>query len=581
MRAALIDYRNGKNEDAFNLLKKNIDKFLKDSEALMTIAQIGASIKKDTSEVLEYAYQARRLGMNNPNIHIAYVGLFLGIDDSFDKSLNLEKVGVDSSVCVKTDGESNKWYTILNDGPVDKGRGEILITDPLAKKMIGLKKDDTVPIRDGFYEKLEFTVVEIRSKYVNSLRETLREFSSLFPENLSIQMMKNEDGDPTKAVALSARRNQIVRQVSEFYTRENLTIGQFSKLVGINQIQAWFGLGFNSGIVKVSAGTYEEQEEYAINVRGAKDVTLELTALLTLTNIKKLDLLSIRFENIYIAQTVLDVVIEEINAKQNFMTDHFSIEHNQDYMAIRETKKEQVQRDVDLLLGIKTFVQEKCKIVPVKLALKLGKEKYESLKDVLSPPSIDSVLVASETNTLLYTDDMILRGFAKIEFAVNGAWTQPILQDCVEKGQLSKDSYHELVAALIFANYNFVSVKAETLMFYLEKNNWNIVGETVRLFQVLAGPNTSIESAMQIVTTCIKEVWSKSLMLHQKIDILNLTLGSLVENRMSIPTIRLFINSVRKLYRNSFTPWYADEIIAHTNSWLHAHLSINQKNLLF
>jgi len=233
------------------------------------------------------------------------------------------------------------------------------------------------------------------------------------------------------------------------------------------------------------------------------------------------------------------------------------------------------------LISVRDFVQENCKITPVNLALKLGKENYEKFIMDLTSPSIDSVLVAKETNTLLWSDDMVLRDFAKIKFDVNGVWTQPVLQDCVSRDLLSKDSYHEVIARLVFANYNYVPVKAATLVYYLEKNGWNIVAEVARLFQVLSGPTTSIESALKIAANFIKEIWSKSLMHHQKIAILDLLLSSLVRNRLSIPIIRSFTNSVRQMFQNIFTPWYGDEIIAHTHSWLQTHLSINQKNLLY
>lgn len=581
VRAALIDYRNGKNEEAFNLLQVNIDRIWNDPLALMTVAQIGASAKKDTTEILEYAYRARRLGINDAKIHVAYVGLLFGLDDSFDKILELDKVAVDTSVCVRVDGKAHKWYTILKNEPVDKGAGEILVTDSLAQKMIGLQKGGVIQIKDDYYDRLELFVVDIKSKYLSALHATLEEFRVMFPENLSIQMMKTEGGDPTKAIAFSAHQNQIVRQISEFYARENITVGQFSKLIGRNQIEAWAGLGFNSGIVKASIGSFDEQAKHGINIRNAKDITLELTGLLTFANIEKLDILLGRFENIYVSQSVLDVIIEEINAKQSFVKDHLSIEHTQEQIAVYETKKEQIQHNVDFLIGIKIFVQEKCKIVPVKLALKLGREKYENLVGKLSAPSIDSALVAKETNTLLCSDDVVLRGIVEAEVAVDGVWTQSILLDCLEKGLLSNKAYHESISVLIFLNYSYVSLKAETLIFFLEKSNWSIASETVRLFQIIAGPSTTLESAMQIATVCVQEVWSKSILLHQKNDILNLILSSLVKNRLSIPTIRLFTNSIRKFYINSFTPWYADEIIAYTNSWLHMHLSINQKGLLF
>lgn len=579
MRAAGIDYRNGNNEDAFYLLNQNIDKYWNDPLSLMTIAQIGASTKKYTSKILEYAYRARRLGMNDPNIHIAYVGLFLSIEDSFNKSLNLEKVGSDAAICVKTNGE-NKWYTILNDEPADKGRGEILASDPLAQKMMGLRKGDIVQIREDFYDKLEFTVTEIQSKYVRAFQETLMEFGYLFPENLGIQMIKTEPGDPTKMFALSARQNQMVRKVSEFYTRENLTVGQFAKLIGSSQIKTWAGLFFNEGIVKVSTGTSNEQEVNKLNISQAEDITLELTSLLTLTYVDQLGLLAKRFENIYIAHSVIDAVIEEIYSEERMVRDYLTIEQNVDRSVVQEIKEEQIRQRIEWLNSIKEFIQENCKIVPVEFALKLEKGKYEELINIFSTSSIDSVLVAKQTNTLLYSDDMLLRGIAKNDFAVDGIWTQPVLQNCWERGIIAELAYHETIAKLIHANCIYVPIEIKTLLHFLEKNNWVPGNDASRVFQVLAGPYTTIGSAIRIGVELVKEVWAKKILIHQKNNILSLLLSVLVKNRLSIPAIRLFTDAIQGTYSNSFTPWYADQIISHSRLWLQTYLSTSKQSIL-
>jgi hypothetical protein len=161
---------------------------------------------------------------------------------------------------------------------------------------------------------------------------------------------------------------------------------------------------------------------------------------------------------------------------------------------------------------------------------------FERLETVLGQSSIAAVLVAKETESLLYADDLLLRDLARHHFEVNGVWTQPILLSAMGNGIISEEDYFDAISKLARANYFYVSLRVPILLYVLEKSNWSIDVEVEKTLKPLRDPRTTTASAVNICADIIIHTWVQPLTQFQRVQILDLTLRTLTakRNRMVI-----------------------------------------------
>lgn len=124
IEAAEVAGQRAKHLDAQRLVSAIVFDDIKErGELLIRVAQMRLMLKMP--DILKFAYQARRVAFSSPDIHGAYVALFLKLDKD-SSSFKCETVENDTSVILQTpDGIVS--YTIL-DEPKYIDRGEISLT---------------------------------------------------------------------------------------------------------------------------------------------------------------------------------------------------------------------------------------------------------------------------------------------------------------------------------------------------------------------------------------------------------------------------------------------------------------------
>jgi hypothetical protein len=207
------------------------------------------------------------------------------------------------------------------------------------------------------------------------------------------------------------------------------------------------------------------------------------------------------------------------------------IGRNSERYTFIEIPKEVTEQKIQLLENILNFAQKNCQVMPTTAALELGSKQFEKFEIALGRSSIASILVAKATGSVLYSDDLLLRTLAKRGFSVDGVWTQPVLHNAYNLGQLEFEDYCNCIATLVRTNYCYVSLNDSILMHELKQNQWVVDGGIERIFSSLTGSKTTDQSAVTIVANLIERVWSEEMPPFHKTQILDLCLRTLAENR--------------------------------------------------
>ena len=386
-------------------------------------------------------------------------------------------------------------------------------------------------LREGL-EDLSYEIVEVQSKYVFAFQETLSKFSTWFPDHTGLFKVEFKEGDLSKVkLALDARQHR-GGQVLSLYRDKHLTLGAFARLVGTPLIDIWAGLVNRAdGVILGSTGVAEEQQQETALLRSATEIVLDLTSILTVAYLGLLEYVPRRFKTLLVPQSLMDEIDETMARKFFHPSPVLSVwKENETYFR-QEITPEDYERGRQFLEGIRKFVQRQCTLTPTITALDLGKNQLEQMQDLLGKDAVAAILVAKETNLLLYSDDLGLRLVARNDWQVGGFWTQTLLLDLREKGLITVEQYGEAIQKLLLANYRFVSIDGAGLLWILRANNFSSTPAVTRIFESLHGPECSEDSAVLVLADLVKRIWLEPLLYEQKLLLLELVLNTLTTGR--------------------------------------------------
>jgi hypothetical protein len=305
-------------------------------------------------------------------------------------------------------------------------------------------------------------------------------------------------------------------------------------------------MGWQDGRIIVSPGSQDDWKSARATLSGGREAVLDVVALLTMGYLDLLDRLPKGFTRLFVPQAVLDELNSTLAGNVLGGRPVGTIGKVGDFYVHKEITPEQFERGKKFIEKLREFVENSTEVVPAATVLDLARDRAETLRKILPECAIASVLVAKERSALLYSDDLGLRQIAKNEWQIEGVWSQAILKDLLERAVITKEEYHQAVKNLVLANYFFVTITHEDILWSLGQNGMDISREISRMFDTLHGPDCDETSAVALTADLIREVWLANILDHQRQMILDLSLNALTTNRLSgrvIPRLKIALAS--------------------------------------
>lgn len=481
-------------------------------------------------KALFLAYKARILGINIAEVQIAYLNIFLRSEEKVN--LNFETVQVNTAIKLDNTLE-RRWLKIIDIVQPKEEDWEYSIDSYQGKILLDHKVGDQIDFREGSLKKLNFSIVEIQSVYVRAFQEIIEDFSARFPENLSLQRLQIVDGDFTNFFRFIVRSDIHIDQVENFFTKGAINLEQFSKLVGRDPLLTFISLQYKSeGRIFASLGTYEDQALQKICVNNANRITLGLTGLLTLKYLDMLEIITQRFEAIYVSQRLIDSIrkaLLELDIEK--MRGRKTIGYQNGQLFIHETPREVILNMISYLEELLIFLKNGCLVIPI--SSENAKHLIsETSKDFVGEIGLSTVLVAKQTGTPIFTDDYQLRVFGLSQHSVHGFWTQELLLDTSEKGITQFDVYTNSCAKLALGNYFFLSINPEMIQKIMGEDLFSVSKRVDALLRTLKGPEILEDPAIGIAGKVLKNIWLERIPTDQRRIILDRILDYLTTERI-------------------------------------------------
>ena len=535
-------FRSNKEAEIDNVLDNFSDfknfSFLKDLslEACYNLAQL-YRVRSKPEKALKVMYETRRTHLDNPNAHAAhliYIELFYQVEKLIPHVLNPSKVAQDTAV--QTDNmDQDNWYIIEDrDDPVIS-RGERNVKELIVQKMLGKSENDEVIFKetsDG--PKIE-KIVAIKSKFVHAKEESFRNYEHLFPTDEGMETVKIDTSDAIddkerfKPVFNRVDRyHEGILKIEKLYKEKNLTIGTFARLVGRNSLDTWGSLKGNPELgIRCSLEDIEERTN-VLNLlhHSQPKLVADIISLITLHSLDATDLIVRTFGKLCIAQST----IEEL---QNIIIEREGIWSNREGMVVgkqgnRYVKQiinpEDTKRSIEYLKNLINWIRDNCEVGQDPVMSQMNQLRRRELNDMLQQHFLDTVLLATQQDHLLFSDDGRLRHYAKTSlnsdagtnFQIDGVWTQVLLEHCVQQNRLDKADYDEMTIKLVCSNYYHTQFDSDLLVEVAKRSNWKISEPYNSFVLALSQERMNLKTALDVAVNFLFKLWEESIAFRQK-----------------------------------------------------------------
>ena len=573
IRLGMVLFRSNKEAEIDNVLESFPDSknfsFLKDLplEACFQLAQLYRTRSKP-EEALQVMYEARRTHFDNPNAHRRYIGIFLLVEKEILGMLKPTQVEKDTAVKINI-SEEDYWYIIEERVDADIKRDERNVNDTFAQQLLGTEKNMVIMIREE-----PVKIVDIKSKFSYAFQESCRRFKPLFPTDQGMERVKIETSDAIndkerfKPVTNRIdRHHEYILEIEKLYKEENITIGCFTRLVGSNSLDTWGPLMGNPELgIRCSIGDIEERSSILNRLNHSNPkLVVDIISLITLHSLDAADIVVSAFGKLCIAQSTIDELQSIISEREGMWSkrDGMIVGKKGNRYIKQIIKPEETKQGIEYLKDIIHWIRENCEVGQATVGSEMNQLRRRELNDMLQQYFLDTVLLASQPEHLLFSDDGRLRYYAKTSlnsdagtnFQIEGVWTQVLLEHCVKQNFLDKADYDEMTIKLVCSRYYHTQFDADLLIEVAKRSNWKLSEPYNSFVLALGEERMNGQLALAVCVDFLFTLWEESISFRQK-EFLTLGLLTGLTYGRDAHTI---LNQLKYLIQNRHTLFFPVE----------------------
>jgi tetratricopeptide (TPR) repeat protein len=461
------------------------------------------------NSAVDYAYRFLRSNFNEIQAHQALIiSMMPGVSTS-DIPPELEIVGPSAAVCYQEVPLGGETWVVLED--TDKPSGdfeEISLSSPLAVELRGKKVGETVAISRGTMQDRLAKIVRILPKYVRRVQDSTGEMQVRFGAASSVESIRVEqpghEGDQPKGLdiilASVERRAAALDKARETYHNQPVSLHWYGTCFNENAYSALLNLAEEeSQQIKCCFGSPEEVSEGLRALQRAKGVIVDITVLATLRLLRLEQILSTTKYHFIISERTWITLQEMISEAQIFPgpggTMVFREGKHVMYEQTAEDKARISQRNEEFVRFVERVTERRS--APGLAAVE--PEKRELLINFFGSYGAESILLASDPDYVLWTDDLIQAQTAAQEFGTRRVWTQLVLGSLADAGLLTANEYSDASANLIGMEFAATHFDSSSMLAAFKLADWSVEkSPAAQIVKMFANPTTDLQVLLKI-----------------------------------------------------------------------------------
>lgn len=404
-------------------------------------------------------------------------------------------------------------YSVLEDGdtPVDPATW-LHASDVLAQRLLGKKAGDRIVWKDDGIQRIEFEVLEVQSKYVRAIQETMLGFNETFPDAQGLWRFDVPKDDPHAVLELIAKTQGNQAHIDNLlarYAAGQLPLASVGKILHKSFPVAWAAtINHDHGNVRFNGPpgpwTAAEDQIRASGNPGDGPVMLDYSALVTWCALEEehRQVLQGLVDRPRVVQVLVDDLWQhKMQAAKMGDSDGMSISFRDGQFWRSEIGDEEgfLSRHLEFLRGA-------CDAVPSYGAFAVDATLFGHMVELLGEPTAHTIGEVHARGGILVVDDHALRVMSWQEFRLPTITTLGLAHVAVRRGLLTLDGLAAIVERLALAKYRFISLSPDLAVQVIRRQNWDATAQAVAVFKCLEGPECTAESAAGVGAHVLKEL---------------------------------------------------------------------------
>jgi nucleoside phosphorylase/transcription elongation GreA/GreB family factor len=552
LNEAVVNLRSGNKEKVRDFLKEH-PRFEKLSyEFGAKLAYLYYSIGM-FDDAIKLAYDLRKRNYHIPDAHLDYIRLILNIEDRSPLLTKPSIIGVDSAVQLKDQFGTSLQYIICDTSVGNPVKDELRTDSDLGKQLLGKAESETIILQRTSFGNNSIQISSVLSKYVYAFQESFNTFNQLFPDNQEIYRISFGSEFDGKTFLEDKNIQQLMRQhqtnnreIIDRYKKRQFTIAALAKVIRTNVFSVCFDLSRDPNLgIFCCSGNQNERDNALKNLNSDSKLVIDPVALYTVYSLGIGDDIVKKFGKLGITQSTLDLIhlaiLDFEGHKERGYIALIQEEDNLGYQLVTPDQIKNIRENFEKMLE---WVRSNCEIIPCYPALNLKSAKKEEYNNIFGEASIDTILVASQPDYVLYSDDGLLLAIAKQLGSPKSVWTQLVLMDLFSSKVIPKDQLEVITIQLITRNYFHTSVNADSLLKSVDLAEGEVKTPFIEVLNCLTEGRADIDSSISVGAQFTELLWQKSLEMNLRNYLFVKLLHDLTNQREKSYIINCFIQFI-------------------------------------
>ncbi|HEV2196934.1 MAG TPA: tetratricopeptide repeat protein [Candidatus Acidoferrum sp.] len=494
----------------------------------------------DPLNAVDYAYRFLRLHFGEVDAHQALIVSMIP-DASVSKlPPSFESVGVGSAVCYQEVPHGiPTWVVIEDTEKPNSDFEEVSATSSIATALIGKKVGDKIVLAKGTMQDRVATILQILPKYVRRYQDSMGEMQVRFGAASTVESVRIEEspeGDLRKGVevilASVERRAAAVANARDTYTNLPASLHWYGAQFGSDAYQALMNLAAEDWQpVKCAMGTPDERDGALRSLQTAKGVVVDMTALATLRLLNLEKVLSSTNLHFILSERTWITLQERLSHSKLFAsptgTLYFKNGRHGMYEETAADKEQRIRQDEAFI----KLLEATCEIKGAPALAALQPEKREALEKFFGSYGAEAMVLASDPDNVLWTDDLIEAQTSVQEFGSRRVWTQVVLGTLADLGLLTVEEYGEANARLLGMEFVATQFDSSCLISAFNLASWSgSKWPAAQVLRTFSNPGTDLISLFKIFVEFTIRLYRESLTAETRCSV-TLTFLDIFANR--------------------------------------------------
>lgn len=520
-------------------------------------------------EAIQLSFKIRNKNLDNPEVHLDYIKTILDVSDRSALLEKPEKVEINSVVQLEDTLKKTTSYILYNENIPDKIAIPLSITTPLGSQILnkceGERINFEVPIGENFV-----FIKNILSKYVFAFQESVNNFSQQFighPGIFQMPIGSGCDGHITKEDIqnlrmLTEKNQKHFNTILNLYKNRQLTISGIAQHLNkeIFEVCSIISQKDDVGILSCYNCTPQENKDAKKDLEAPIRLVIDPVALYTIFTTNIGDFIVKKFGKFWIARSTVDLLRNSIfnlsgMSSQGYMT----LGITDDSMTGYDVSAEQITTIKHHYEKFLDWVEQNCEILPCYELLSLDPNKKREYQSLFGPATLDTMLLASHENTLLYSDDGLIQGVAKQLYNVKSVWSRILLSTLYNENKCLKEALDEVTIKLLQQHLHPPIINSNILFNAAKKTQWQYISPFKEVVQLLGDIRLNSVLSIRIGADFVTKLWLKRIETNSRNFLLLIVLKTITQRREKSSICSVFVDYIQN--NNELFDFEKNEII--------------------